>query len=124
MTQWTTDELAKVGSADELEIAVQRPDGTLRNPVTIWVVPYDDDVYVRSVKGRSAAWFRAAQKTHAGRILAGGVEKDITLVEPTGHIADKLDAAYRAKYRRYARSIVNSTLSPAARSATFKLMPS
>ena len=123
MTQWTRDELAKIGSADELEIAVHRPDGTLRTPVTIWVVTHNDDVYVRSVNGRSAAWFRAALKTHAGRIRAGGIEKDVTLVEPDGGIADELDAAYRAKYHRYAKSIVDSIVSPTARPATFRLIP-
>jgi len=30
MTDWTTEELDKVGSADELEIAPLRRDGTLR----------------------------------------------------------------------------------------------
>jgi hypothetical protein len=122
MTQWTDDELAKVGSADEIQVAALRPDGTLRKPVTIWVVPYNDALYVRSVNGRSAAWFRATQVTHEVRIWAGGVEKDVTFAEPDSDIADELDAAYRAKYRRYAPSIVNSILTPAARSATIKLM--
>jgi hypothetical protein len=123
MTEWTADELTKIGSADELEIAALRPSGTLRNPVTIWVVRYDDDLYVRSVNGRVGAWFRAAQVTHQGRIWAHGVEKDVTFVEPGHDVADKLDAAYRAKYRQYAASIVSSTLSSAARSATIKLVP-
>jgi hypothetical protein len=123
MTEWTSEELTKIGSADELEIAALRPDGTVRNPVTIWVVPYDNDLYVRSVNGRGAAWFRAAQVTDQGRIWAGAVEKDVTFVEPDHDIADELDAAYRAKYRRYAASIVSRIVSSAARSATIKLVP-
>ena len=107
MTEWTSDELTKVGSANEPEIAAHRPDGTLRNPVTIWVVPYDDNLYVRSVNGRSAAWFRATQVTHQGRIWAGGVEKEVTFVEPNRDSADELDSAYRSKYRRYAANIVS-----------------
>jgi hypothetical protein len=35
----------------------------------------------------------------------------------------EIDAAYRAKYRRYAGSILNSVLTEAARSATLKLVP-
>lgn len=123
MTQWTGDELAKIGSADELEIAALRRDGTVRDPVTIWVVPYEDDFYVRSVNGRSAAWFRATQVMHRGRIRAGGIEKDVTFVEPDRDLGDELDAAYRAKYRRYAASIVSHIVSSAARSATIKLVP-
>ena len=38
MTTWTSDELTKIGAAEELRIASLRSDGTLRNPVTIWVV--------------------------------------------------------------------------------------
>jgi len=35
MTQGTRNELTRIGSADEREIAALRPDGTLRHPVTI-----------------------------------------------------------------------------------------
>jgi hypothetical protein len=55
MTTWTSDELTKIGTADELEIASLRRDGTLRNSVTIWVVRHGDDLYVRSVNGPTAA---------------------------------------------------------------------
>lgn len=123
-TAWTGDELSAIGAAEELEIASLRRDGALRRPVTIWVVRLGDDLYVRSVNGRTATWFRGAQERHEGRIWAGGVEKDITLVEdddPDGN--DQLDAAYRAKYRRYAKSIVNTIVTPQARAATLKLAP-
>ena len=48
MTGSASDELDRVGGAVELELAVRRRDGTLRKPVTSWVVRYGDDVYVRS----------------------------------------------------------------------------
>ena len=48
MTQWTKDELTKIGRAEELQIASIRQDGTLRKPVTIWVVGYGGSLYVRS----------------------------------------------------------------------------
>jgi hypothetical protein len=38
-------------------------------------------------------------------------------------IDDEVDAAYGAKYRRYAGSILNSVLTPEARSATLQLAP-
>jgi len=47
MTAWTGEELARIGAADELELAALRRDGTLRKPVTIWVVRHGDDLYVR-----------------------------------------------------------------------------
>jgi hypothetical protein len=69
MTAWTSDELSKIGAAEELRIASLRRDGTLRNPVTIWVIRHGDDLYVRSVNGRTAAWFRGTQECHEGRII-------------------------------------------------------
>ena len=38
MGAWTSDELGKIGAAEELQIAPVRRDGTPRNPVTAWVV--------------------------------------------------------------------------------------
>ena len=123
MNPWTRDELAKVAGAEELQIASLRPDGTLRKPVTIWVVRDGESLYVRSVRGPTSAWFRGTQERHEGRIRAGGVEKDVTFLDADHDIDAKVDAAYRAKYRRYAGSILNSALTPQARSTTIKLVP-
>ena len=123
MTTWTSDELNKIGAAEELEIASLRRDGTLRNPVTIWVVRDGDDLYVRSVNGRKGAWFRGTRGRHEGHIKAGGVDKDVTIVDADPDINDQIDAAYHTKYRRYAASIIRSIVSPEARSATIKLVP-
>jgi hypothetical protein len=123
VTAWTNGELDKMDAADELEIASLRPDGSLRNPTTIWVVRVGDDLYVRSVNGRTSAWFRGTQVRHEGRIRAHGVEKDVTFVDVDGDVADEIDDAYRTKYRRYAASIVDSTLTADARAATLRLVP-
>jgi hypothetical protein len=122
MTQWKSDQLDKVGRAEELQIASLRRDGTLRKPVTTWVVRHGDDLYVRSVRGRSSHWFRGTQERHEGQIRAGGVQQDVAFVEDHD-IDEEVDAAYRAKYRRYAGSILNSVLTPDARSTTTKLVP-
>jgi hypothetical protein len=118
-----TDELDRIEAADELEIASLRPDGTLRKPTTIWVVRLGDDLYVRSVNGRTSGWFRGTQVRYEGRIRAGGVEKDVTFVEDDGDVADRIDDAYRTKYRRYSDGIVATTLTPQARAATLTLLP-
>jgi len=123
MTEWTTDELDGIDAADELEITSLRSDGTSRNPTTIWVIRLGDDVYVRSVNGRTSGWFRGAQMRHEGRIRAGGVEKNVTFVAGDSDVSDRIDDAYRTKYRRYAASIVDTTITPAARAATLKLVP-
>jgi len=124
MTAWTSDELNKIGTAEELEIASLRRDGTLRNPMTVWVVRLGDDLYVRSWRGRTGAWFRGTQVRHEGRIWAGGVEKDVTFVEEAdADLNDQIDAAYRTKYRRYGARYVNPMVAAEVRAATIKLVP-
>ena len=122
MTAWTSDELARIEATDELELASRRQDGTLRRPVTIWMVRVGDDVYVRPVNGRGSAWFRGARIRHEGRVGAGGVEKDVAFVETDGP-ADEIDAAYREKYRRYPAGYVDAVVTAGARAATLRLDP-
>ena len=62
MTAWTSDELTTIGAAEERRIAPLRRDGTLRRPLTIRVLRHGDDLYVRSVNGRAAAWFRGTPR--------------------------------------------------------------
>ncbi len=123
MPHWTSDQLDKVGGAEEVQIASIGRDGTLRKQVTIWIVRHGDDLYVRSVGGRDGHWFRGTQERHEGRIRAGGVQQDVTFVDSDHDLDNEIDDAYRTKYRRYAGSILNSVLTPAARAATAKLVP-
>jgi hypothetical protein len=123
MTTWTSDELSGLGTEEEVRIATTRQDGTLRKPVIVWIVRHGDDVYVRSVNGPTAAWFRGTRSRHEGRILSSGVEKDVAFVEEADPgINDEIDAAYRTKYHRYP-SIVPSMVTPEVRSTTTKLVP-
>jgi hypothetical protein len=122
MAAWTSDELRRIGAANELDIAARRPDGTLRKHVIIWVVAHDGRLYVRSVNGPDAAWFRGTQATHEGNIRAGGVDRDVTFLAVPHEIDDALDAAYRAKYS-YSPSSVAHINSPQARSAALELVP-
>ena len=123
MSTWTPNELDKIGNAEVLQLASVRRDGTLRQPVTMWVVRHGDDLYVRSVNGRTSSWFRGAQLRHQAHIRAGGIDKDVHLVE-TDDLNDEIDAAYRTKYHRYADNIVSSIISAKAGAATLKLVPS
>jgi hypothetical protein len=122
MSTWTSDELDTIGAAEELDLVSVRNDGTLRRPVTMWVVRGGDDLYVRSVNGRGSAWFRGALSRHEARIRTGGVEKNVELVE-ADNAGDEVDAAYQAKYGRRYSTIVPSLVAPQARAATLKLVP-
>lgn len=123
MSTWTNNELDKIGSAEELQIASLRRDGALRNPVTIWVARVGDALYVRSYRGHDGAWFRAAQVRHEGYIQAGGVDKEVIFVNETNSgINDQIDDAYRTKYGRYPQYVA-PMVTAGARSTTLKLAP-
>ena len=123
MSGWTNDELDKIAGADELELASARPDGSLRKPVTIWVVRDGDALYVRSVNGRTSNWFRGTQDRREGRIEAGGVDKDVSFTDGEDEVNDAIDDAYRTKYQRYPAEFVDPTVTPQARAATLELVP-
>lgn len=123
MSTWTGDELNKIGSAEELEIAPLRENGTLLKPVIIWVVRVGEELYVRSYRGRDSAWFRGVQVQHAGRIWAGGVEKDVAFAEEADPaVNDRIDAAYRTKYGHYPQYVAPMQ-APEVRATTLRLVP-
>jgi hypothetical protein len=127
VTSWTSDELDRIGSADELRITSTRADGTLRQYVPIWVVRVGDDLYVRSVRGAEGGWFRHLRERDEGRIRAGGVERDVTVAEVAAAVDDAVDdavdEAYRGKYGRYGSSLVDPMTAAAARATTLRLVP-
>ncbi len=123
MAAWTSEELAPIGDAIELQIASRRRDGSLRPFVTIWVVRCGDELYVRSAYGPNTGWFRRALASGDGRIRAGGVERDVRFEQPNSSVDADLDAAYHAKYDRYGPRIVGTVVSTEAARLTLKLVP-
>jgi hypothetical protein len=123
MTAWTSDELARIGRAEELQIASRRPDGSLRPYLTIWGVRSDDGLYVRSAHGYSNPWFQRALAAKEGRIRAGGIERDVAFEQPGPEVNADLDAAYHTKYDRYGPKIVGTVVSREARKSTLRLVP-
>ena len=119
---WTSGELRKIAAAPELALASLRRDDTRGHPVTIWVVRVGDDLYVRSWRGPNGRWFRDARASREGHIAAGGVERDVNLVDAPEDVNDAIDDAYRGKYGRYS-SYVPPMLAPQARATTLKLIP-
>ena len=126
MTGWTRHDLERIGAADELQLATFKKDGTLRRPVVIWVVRVGDELYVRAYSGHKTAWFRHTQRRPEGRIVAGGVTKNVTFVDVSDDEAlnDKIDPAYQSKYHRYSATYVRPMIAPQARTTTLKLVPS
>jgi hypothetical protein len=123
MTSWTADELSRIGDAEELKIASYRRDGTLRRYVIIWVVRVGDDLYVRSAYGPENGWFRRAKASGAGRIRAGGVEREVTFAAADAGVHPAIDAAYHAKYDRHGPRIVGTVVGQDKAPLTLRLVP-
>ena len=125
MSTWTDEELRGIGGATELQVASRRPDGTLRPYVTIWGVRSGPGVYIRSAYGPQNGWFRRAVAAGAGRIRAGGTERDVSFeqVDSGSPLHGDIDTAYHAKYDRYGPQIVGSVTGPLAAAVTLQVRP-
>jgi hypothetical protein len=122
MSTWSTDELRRIAEADDLHISPFREDGeTYGTPTWIWSVAVDGDLYVRAYNGRDSRWYQAAMRQKAGRIMAAGLTKEVTFEPVDGAINDRIDDAYRAKYR--ASPYLSPMIGARARAATVKVTP-
>jgi len=122
MTLWSMDELRKIAEADDLHISPFREDGiTYGTPTWIWSVAVDEALYVRGYNGQKSRWYQAAARQRAGRITAAGLANEVAFEPVNGPINDRIDDAYRAKYRGspYLRPMIGAR----ARSATVKITP-
>lgn len=118
---WAATDIAELDATEELHIAGVTTDGVLRKPVIIWMVTLDGGLYVRSVNGSDAAWFRGTQAQGRGHISAGAVDRDVTFTSVSDR-DDDLDAAYHAKYRSYPADADGITTAK-ARATTLRVDP-
>jgi hypothetical protein len=122
MTAWSKAELRKIAESDDLHISPLREDGvTFGTPTWIWSVAVDDALYVRAYNGQNSRWYKAAVRQKAGRITAAGSTKQVAFEKVGGSINDRIDDAYRTKYKR--SSYLAPMISEQARSATVRIAP-
>jgi hypothetical protein len=122
MTEWSKDELHRIAESDDLHIAPFREDRkTYGTPTWIWSVAVDGALYVRGYNGQNSLWYQAAVRQKAGRITAAGMMKDVEFEKTDGKVNDRIDDAYRAKYK--GSPYLNPMISAQARSATVKITP-
>jgi hypothetical protein len=122
MATWAEVELRKIAEADDLHISPFREDGaTYGTPTWIWSVSVDGALYVRAYNGQRSRWYQAALKQKAGRITAAGMSKEVSFEPAESSFNDRIDEAYRAKYRT--SSYLEPMISAQARGATVKVVP-
>ncbi|MDX3924729.1 MAG: DUF2255 family protein [Shinella sp.] len=119
---WTREELARLGSSDDLHIAPLRDDSvTCGTPTWIWSVVVDDALYARAYNGRNSRWHKAALQQKAGTITAAGMTREVGFEPVDGPVNDRIDDAYRVKYA--GSPYLGSMISDRARAATVKITP-
>jgi hypothetical protein len=114
-------DLAAIAAAEEIEIETRGPDGTVHRTI-IWIVTHDGEVYVRSVNGPDARWYREATASGDVAIHVDGRRLDARVeaaADPPSVAA--CSAALEAKYRRdYS---LQSMLMPATLPTTLRVVP-
>jgi hypothetical protein len=122
MGTWSQDELRKIAESDDLHISPFREDGlTYGTPTWIWSVTVGDALYVRGYNGQRSRWYKAAIRQRAGRITAAGMTKEVTFEKAEGSINERIDDAYRTKYK--GSPYLAPMISEQARSATVRVAP-
>ena len=126
MSTWLPEDLELFGGACEVEVSSMRRDGSLSRPRTVWIVPVGDQLYLRSVNGPDAAWYRLTRTLHRGRIEAGGIARDVTWIDVDAagqpDVDPAVDAEYARKYRGSTSAVARIT-SPLARTTTMRVEP-
>jgi len=122
MATWPKDELRRIAERDDLRVSPFREDGTTYGtPTRVWSVVVEDALYIRAYNGQGSRWYRAAVRQQAGRIHAAGMTKEVSFEPVDGPINDRIDDAYKEKYR--GNSYLSSMIAARPRSATVKVMP-
>jgi hypothetical protein len=122
MTIWSKDERQEIATNDDLHISPFREDGvTYGTPTWIWSVAVGEELFVRAYNGQKSRWYQAATRQKAGRIKASGLTKTVTLEPVNGASNDRIDDAYREKYK--GSPYLSSMIGARARAATLRVVP-
>jgi len=91
--------LWKIAESDEVEIETRRDGKSPLHRVTIWIVPTEYGVYVRSYKGKRGRWYQEVLANPLGTIRLGR-RKVAVRTEPEKNplVIRAVNAAYRKKY--------------------------
>jgi hypothetical protein len=93
------DLLWKIAESDEVEIETRRDAKSPLHRVTIWIVPTEEGVYVRSYKGKRGRWYQEAVANPLVSIRLGRRQvKARAEPEHSPLLIRAVNVAYRKKY--------------------------
>ncbi len=113
--------LNQLNSIEEIDIETQSATGRTHR-TTIWVVVVDNDVYVRSVRGRAGRWYREITANLQGAIYIDGRRLPVRAI-PITDLATiaRVSNSYLQKYRN--SPFVNSLVREETLPTTLRLEP-
>lgn len=119
MSSFDTATLAALSTKPEIGIrSTRQPD----NPVVIWVVVADDEVFIRSFQAAKGRWYRSVAADGLATLEIDGQQIPVraTAVTDPGTI-DRVSVAFLAKYQSspYAKEMVRPETLP----TTLRLEP-
>lgn len=99
MAKTSEDLLWKLAESDEVQIETRRDARSPLHRTTIWIVPTEDGVYIRSYKGRKGRWYQEALANPLVTIRVGR-RKVSARVEPEHNalVIRAMSAGFRKKY--------------------------
>jgi hypothetical protein len=116
--------LWKLAESDEVDIETRRDASSPIHRTTIWIVPTEDGVYIRSVKGKRGRWY---QETLANPLVTihVGRRQVRARAEPEGgsRVNREVDAAYQEKYGERWPEETKPMLSRLVAATTLRLKP-
>ena len=93
---------AALAAAEEIRIETRSPSGSAHRTI-IWVAEHDGVIYIRSVNGPEARWYREATESGPGSVAihVDGRRVPVQLVPATDPASiEACSDGLRAKYRR------------------------
>jgi hypothetical protein len=99
MTKKADDLLWKLAESDEVDIETGRDSKSPLHRTTIWIVPTEHGVYIRSYKGTKGRWYQEALANPLVTIRVGRRKLSARVeLERNPLVIRAVNAAYRRKY--------------------------
>src|SRR3954470_22423538 len=122
LMRFESGDLALLSETKEIEIETAGPDGSAHRTI-IWVMVDGDDAFIRSVRGRSARWFREA--TADGRVVVHAGRRAIPAHVESAGDPDSIRRTNDALTRKYTGiDGYPEMLEPSIMDTTLRLTPS
>lgn len=122
MAKTLEDLLWKLAESDEVQIETRRDAKSPLHRTTVWIVPTENGVYIRSYKGRKGRWYQEALANTLVTIRVGR-RKAAARVEPEHNprVSRAVNAAYRKKYGERWPEETKDMLKPSILPTTLRL---